>query len=60
MLSPTSPTSPQKAIVRRPSSSMKPISHNLCPNPRPWEPFTSAPTTHRMVRSFCSATDPHA
>eukprot|EP00964_Phaeocystis_antarctica_P141455 scaffold106493_cov96-Phaeocystis_antarctica.AAC.2 len=61
MPSPASPTStPQKAITRRPSSSMRPISPSLCPNPRPWEPFTSAPTTARMVLSFCSAAGPHA
>eukprot|EP00964_Phaeocystis_antarctica_P061691 scaffold36878_cov66-Phaeocystis_antarctica.AAC.1 len=60
MLSPVSATSPQKAMTQRPSSNMRPISPSLCQNPKPWEPFTSAPTTTCMVHALCSATDPHA
>eukprot|EP00964_Phaeocystis_antarctica_P028707 scaffold16205_cov60-Phaeocystis_antarctica.AAC.2 len=60
MLSPVSPTSPQKAMRQRPLSNKRPISPSLCQNPKPWEPFTSAPTTHCMVHVLCSAADPHA
>eukprot|EP00964_Phaeocystis_antarctica_P097821 scaffold63894_cov59-Phaeocystis_antarctica.AAC.2 len=35
---------------------MRPISPSLCQNPKPWEPFTSAPVTACMVHSFCSVT----